>query len=136
MLARLRSILRSRRTQAVVGALLLVAFAWWVMPRPVRRVSSVDGSHAWNADQSPSRRQVLWEPPRALADLLPDAKGSLITPRLADAGATLYFSYLPPDGNADVYRSRYQDGRWQPAEPVRELNGDADDLGPALSADG
>lgn len=134
-LALLWRFLRSWYLPAAVGLLLLIALAIWIMPRRLDRVVSADGRHQWDAGQV-SQRQVLWEPPQSIEGLLPEGEGSLITPRLADGGATFYFTYRPRGQHADIYRSRLVDGTWQRAEPVAELNTEADDIGPALSHDG
>ena len=40
------------------------------------------------------------------------------------------------DGNADLYRSRFSNGRWETAEPVEQLNTEADEIGPVIRPDG
>ncbi len=134
-LAVLRRLLRSWYLPVAVGLLLLIALGIWIVPRRIDRVVSADGRLQWSAGQV-SQRQVLWEPAQAIQGLLPEGEGSLITPRLADGGSTLYFSYRPAGGHADIYRSRLVDGKWERAEPVVELNTEGDEIGPALSRDG
>src|SRR5262245_41900185 len=132
-LAALKLVLRSWYTPAALGILLLIAFAIWIMPTRNRWLVSPDGQHRRVAGDVPPR-QILWEPPAPIEGLLPDAKpGNFLTPRLADGGSTLYFSYRPKGGHADIYRSRLVHGRWQQAEPVTELNTSADELGAVVS---
>ncbi|MBM4072825.1 MAG: hypothetical protein FJ271_28440 [Planctomycetes bacterium] len=128
--------LRSWQAAAAVGVILVLALLWWVRPQRIERVVSVEGPE-WDAADAPARRQVAWAQVRGLEVPLPEGRaGKLISPRLTDAGGTLYFTFRDADGNADIYRSRLLDGRWQPAEAVAELNSAADDIGPAFSADG
>ncbi len=123
---------------AGLGVLLLIGLALWVWPRRSAWVVSADGRHEWPAGESPPPRQVLWETPQRIDNLLPQfkGKGSFITPRLADNGATLYFCFRPHGGQADIYRSQFEGGQWQPAEAVAELNSPADDIGPVLTRAG
>src|SRR5688572_23586277 len=112
-LASLRRILRSWQAAAAVAAILLVALLLWVMPRRVERVVSVEGQE-WDAGQAPARRQVVWAEARPVEVTVPGARGpgKLIAPRLADGGATLYFTFRGGDGQADIYRARLEGGRW------------------------
>src|SRR3954447_15066288 len=96
-LAALKLIPRSRSVPAGLALLLLIAFILWVMPRRLDRIVSADGRYEWVAGQGPAPRQVLWEPAQLVEGLFPEGQGqgSLITPRLADGGATLYFTFRP-----------------------------------------
>jgi WD40-like Beta Propeller Repeat/Squalene-hopene cyclase C-terminal domain/Prenyltransferase and squalene oxidase repeat len=122
-LAVLWRILCSWYLPAAVGLVFLIGFVVWIFPRPIDRVVWADG-------------QPLWGPAEPIEGFLPEGKRSLITPRLADGGGTLYFTYRAPGGRAGIYRSRLVNGQRERAEPVDELNSEADDLGPTLSRDG
>ncbi|GIW80690.1 MAG: hypothetical protein KatS3mg105_2497 [Gemmatales bacterium] len=131
----LRRIALSWYAPVALGLVLLIIFAWWVAPRRTDWYVSADGGKKWPAEQG-IPRQVLWEDASFLDGLIDGVEGNLLTPRFADNGATLYFSFKPTGGDADIYRSRFSDGEWQKAEPVRELNSAGHDLGPVISRDG
>lgn len=121
---------------AALAAGLLIYSVVWLMPRKIDSVQSVDGRQSWDASEAPPRREVVWDPARVLLE--PEEEGPVAhaTPRLTDAGATLYFTRRDPRRGADIYRSRFLDGAWQTPEPVAELNSPSDDLGPIPSKDG
>ena len=129
--------LRSWQAPTLIGVFLLAGLVLWVLPRRVERVVSADGTE-WDAREAPARRQVVWAPARPLEVALPAGRGpgKIISPRLTDGGATLYFTFRGEDGQADIYRARLVRERWQSAEPVAELNSAADDIGPVLTPDG
>ncbi len=122
--------------------ILLVVFfiglGIWLMPRRSVEFVSVDGQHRWNDEEAPPRRKVVWQPavPAKPLAAAPGVKDSEIRPQLADDGNTLYFTLRAADDSKDIYRSRLVDGQWQAAEPVAELNTEADDIGPVIQADG
>ncbi|NQT38090.1 MAG: PD40 domain-containing protein [Planctomycetes bacterium] len=123
---------------AALLTLLLLAAAWYLIPRPTTEVVSVDGQHRWDEDAAPPQRGIVWLP---AVPLQPTAapvpsEASLIRPQLAEAGSVLYFTQQKPTGDADIYRSFLHRGIWQPAEPVEALNTPSDDIGPVVSADG
>lgn len=123
---------------SVVLGMLLVAAVLWLLPRRVREVVLVDGADRWAAAEAPPRRQILWRPAESIDVGGAEGGGanSLVRPQLADGGLSLYYTLKRPDAEADIYRSRFDDGRWLPGEPVAELNSPAGDYGPVLSADG
>lgn len=128
-------IVLSWQLPAALALALLAAFLFWVMPKRRDQFVSTDGTRAWPAEKR-QPRQLLWEKPRRLDGLLPESVGgSFLTPRLAEGGTALYFSHRPAGGQADLYVSRFVNGRWQPAQPLA-VNSAADDIGPALSNDG
>jgi hypothetical protein len=104
----------------------------------VSEVSAVDGGANWIASEAPPRRQVVWQ-----AAISVEAVGlelspgdSLIRPQLADGGSTLFFTLRRKGGDADIFRSRLIDGRWQDTVPVENINSDSEDIGPSLTRDG
>lgn len=123
---------------SVVLGMLLVAAALWLLPRRVREVVLVDGADRWAAAEAPPRRQILWRPAESIDVGVAEggAANSLVRPQLAEGGLSLYYTLKRPDAEADIYRSRFDGGRWLPGEPVAELNSTAGDYGPVLSADG
>jgi hypothetical protein len=131
-------ILHSWYTPAFLIVVLIAAVLIWAMPRRIDQVTSADTDLSWSTGEAPPVRKVLWEPSQPLSGLLPDSNpgDSFVTPRLTDAGATLYFTRRTTDGQADIYRARLEFGQWQPAEPVTELNSAGEDFCSSLSADG
>jgi len=139
----LARIVKSWYFPAALTLLLLGGVLFWLIPRRVQKVVTVDGRHEWDADSAPARRQFVWKPAEALQavqqamEKRPEfAEASLIRPQLTDAGGTLYFTLRKADGDADIYRSRLMHGRWQLPKQVTELNTPSADIGPAVSADG
>lgn len=133
-----RRILHSWYVPAAMGSVLLVTLILWASPRRVEKVIATETLHEWEGGTAPARRQIVWDTPLLIEDLLPNVDGEahLLTPRLADAGTTLYFTLRIDEGPADIFRSRLVDGRWQAAAAVGELNSSHDDIGPTLSPDG
>jgi hypothetical protein len=123
---------------AAVGALIVIVFVIWALPRQVAYVVPVDGSESWKKDSAPPRQQVVWKKPESLDDLIPQEGDvrELVTPRLADHGSTLYLARRDKSGQSDLFRSRNVSGQWSQAEPLDALNSAADELGPVLSLDG
>lgn len=80
-------------------------------------------------------RDVLWQPPSALADII-NTGGDDYEPRMSADGLTLYFVRGKAGHNADIYCSRRTFEGWTQPDLLHEVNSDADDLGPEPSADG
>ena len=131
---------RFRRTWLPLGILLvvLIGFAVWLLPHRTTHVVSVDEQYNWPKDTAPSQRHIVWKPPTAVDIALrpSEVKESLIQPLLVDQGQVLYFTLRNAEGEADIYRARLVDNQWQKPKPVTELNTAADEIGPAISADG
>ncbi|HWB09840.1 MAG TPA: hypothetical protein VG826_11460 [Pirellulales bacterium] len=115
-----------------------VALADWARPRRIDAIATLDGQHRWLADPAAPTTQYAWQPSEALAELLPrrEQRDEISHPCLADQDRTLYFTLRRADGDADIYRCRRGDGRWEKAEPVTELNTPWDEEGVAVTADG
>jgi len=117
--------------------LLLAAIVYLLVPRRTTDVVLVDGEQAWNERVAPPRREIVWKPAVPVeSPPVAEAKESLIRPQPAENGTVLYFALRKPEADIDIYRSRLVSDRWQPAEPVTELNSEADDVGPVISLDG
>jgi hypothetical protein len=117
---------------------LTIALAVWARPRRIETLATLDGEHRWRADPAAPARQFAWQPGETVADLLPphDPPDEVSHPALADDGRTLFFTVRRSDGDADIYRSLWSDGDWQPATAVTELNTPWDEEGVAVSGDG
>ena len=118
--------------------IVVFAFAVWVVPKPRYSVMPVDGSPEWAGSDELQQRRIVWQPSIELSSIVPPnrANASLIAPRFADGGTTLYFTLRSEGGQADIYRSRLTHGEWAAAEAVTSLNSVSDDIGAVPSADG
>ncbi|MFP6763308.1 MAG: hypothetical protein VB858_06815, partial [Planctomycetaceae bacterium] len=130
----------SSRTQITLGILLLVGLLAWLAPRQVEHIVTVSDSESWKAGLAPSIREVLWETPASVPGLdqtlAADGGTQLVTPHLTDNGAALYFSRRVNGEQTDIFVTRIIDGQWQAAQPVSNLNSQADDLGLIVSSGG
>ncbi|MEO1980420.1 MAG: hypothetical protein ABGZ24_07875, partial [Fuerstiella sp.] len=127
--------LRSPKFAVVV---ILLAFTVWIVPKPRNGVVSVGGAGHWADLSTMQQRRIVWRPADELSSVVPTdiTDASLISPRFADGGTTLYFALRSRRSQSDIYRSRLFHGEWQPGEPVAALNSSADDVGAIPSADG
>ena len=80
-------------------------------------------------------RDILWQPPVKLDELLNTA-GEDYEPRLSWDGLTLFFVRGKAGHNADIYTARRTPTGWTQPQPLAAVNSQAEDLGPAPSADG
>ncbi|HET6881531.1 MAG TPA: hypothetical protein VFI31_15315, partial [Pirellulales bacterium] len=121
-----------------LGCALLLALAVWVRPRRIDGLATLDGEHRWWVNHSAPPRQFAWLPGEELSGLLPprDPPDEISHPCLADDGRTLYITVRRAGGDADIYRSQWFDGRWQPAVAVTELNTPWDEVGVSVNGDG
>ncbi|MCP4783769.1 MAG: hypothetical protein GY878_09465 [Fuerstiella sp.] len=126
------------RSPKLAAAVVFMIFAVWVVPKPRGRVVPIDGVGRWANLNTVPQRRVVWRPADELSSVLPTdiPDASLIAPRFADGGTTLYFALRSRSGQADIYRSRLVHGDWQAGKPVTALNSAADDVGAIPSADG
>lgn len=129
---------RLPKLPVIAAFIAILFFAIWIVPKPRGRVVPVSGPPRWADSNDPQQRQIVWQPPKELTSLIPadDANASLITPRFADGGTTLYFALRLPDKHADIYCSRLNHGEWEKAAPVASLNSPSDDMGAVPSTDG
>ena len=122
----MRRLLRSRYLPMTLLAIVLVALAIYLVPRPTREVVSVDGRHRWDENAAPPTRGIVWQPAEPVEATVPgtEAEDSLIRPQLADGGSVLYFTLQKGTGGADIYCSALRQGVWQPAGGKRfSING-------------
>jgi|GEM_PF-775225 hypothetical protein len=116
----------------LIGAIVLGVWQFrisWVV--------TADGELQWTGQSTPPSREVVWTGAQQIESLLPKAESStqMISPRLANQGATLYFTLRQDGGQSDLYVAERDDDGWKSARPIDVLNTDANELGPALSAD-
>ena len=127
----------SWQAPTAVGLVAIIAVAVWAMPHRLDQFTAVDGTAAWDAANAPPRRQIVWEPAREILFTGSDQfESDLITPRLTNAGGTLYFAGKTTDGLADIYRARRVGSGWGAARPVEELNTPFDERGAIVTPDG
>ncbi|MGE0479919.1 MAG: carboxypeptidase regulatory-like domain-containing protein [Phycisphaerae bacterium] len=127
----LRRIMLFTLVAAVLGG--AAALAWRVAPRTARYYT--DGDTIRHPLGSLAPRDVLWQPPRALAELV-DAAGDVYEPKLSWDGLSLFFVRGKAGANADLWVARRTPTGWSPPAPLGELNTQSDELGPAPSFDG
>lgn len=126
-----------RTFPVVMGVLLtavLVGLAlFFTLPRSQPVYTDADTIYA--SKEIASVRDVLWQPPEILSEVLA-TESDEYEPALSPDGLTLMFVRGRPGENADLYQSvRTTDG-WTEPEPVAGLNTESDELGPAFTPDG
>lgn len=131
---------RSRRCRAPVAvtlALLLAGavagVAWYRWPQ--RTVLSTDADTIRTPRATAALREVLWQPPIPLADVI-NTHAEDYEPRLSWDGLTLYFVRGRAGQNADIYTTQRTPSGWTAPAPLVLVNSPADDLGPAPAPDG
>ncbi|MGB2986695.1 MAG: carboxypeptidase regulatory-like domain-containing protein [Phycisphaerae bacterium] len=80
-------------------------------------------------------RDILWQPPEKLADVI-NTTGNDYEPRLSADGLTLFFVRGKAGENADIYYSTRIHEGWNEPTPLADVNSEYDDLGPEPSSDG
>ena len=80
-------------------------------------------------------RDILWQPPTRLPDLI-NTTSDEYEPRLSADGLTLFFVRGKAGKNADIYHCTRTPEGWSAPEPLREINTEYDELGAEPSADG
>jgi Tol biopolymer transport system component len=80
-------------------------------------------------------RDILWQPPRKLADVL-NTTSDDYEPRLTADGLTLFFVRGKAGENADIHYSQRTHEGWSEPVPLVGVNSECDDLGPEPSHDG
>lgn len=122
-------ILASIAVVASIGGLVL-----W-LATPSRQTFLTDADTIKVARREARVRDVLWQPPVKLADLI-NAAGNAYEPRLSWDGLTLYFVRGKAGENADIFVATRSYAGWSQPEPLAALNSEYDELGPEPSADG
>ncbi|MEM7233466.1 MAG: hypothetical protein AAF517_14910 [Planctomycetota bacterium] len=110
-----------------------------ILPFIVERSVSVytDGDRIAEPEETavPALRQILWNPPLSVGDVVNAPDTDEYEPRLSPHGDQLVFTRGRPGENAELYVSQRIRGRWTAPEPL-EVNTEADEMGASFSADG
>lgn len=80
-------------------------------------------------------RDVLWQAPQPITELAA-IPGEVYEPRLSWDGLTMLFVRGKAGANADIFASRRTPTGWSEPQALTDINTQADELGPELSADG
>ncbi len=86
------------------------------------------------AETAPTR-DILWQPPKKLAELI-NTTADDYEPRLSADGLTLFFVRGKAGENADIYISRHTHEGWTEPKPLVGVNSEYEELGPEPSPDG
>ncbi|UCF33541.1 MAG: PD40 domain-containing protein [Phycisphaerales bacterium] len=128
-----------RRRSILLWSLVLAVFAggvaagWAFWPREIAFYTDADTIRQ-PAENAPVR-DILWQPPRELTELI-NAREDDYEPRVSADGMTLFFVRGRAGENADIYvATRTPDG-WGEPVALEAVNTEDDDLGPEPSADG
>ncbi|MFO0839970.1 MAG: hypothetical protein U1D55_15785 [Phycisphaerae bacterium] len=116
---------------ATAIALGATAFSLW--PRAAWYYTDADSIRQPVSAASP--RDVLWQPPQRLSEVL-NTRDQDYEPRPSWDGLTMFFVRGKAGENADIFVSQRTPGGWTPAARLDAVNSDADDLGPAPTMDG
>ena len=136
MTGKVSALLQSRWTLLLLlgGLIALILF---VMPQRRDRVVARDGSSSWESSSAPPRREIVWSPATVIKEIQRNfPAGDFLTPHLTDNGSALYFAFRKHGRSADLFISRFQNGRWQRPTKVDALCSSANDLGATFSRDG
>ena len=115
---------------ALVAAISAAAALWLV-----GRTTYTDGRGLRVEATGNELRSVLWTPAQPLpADEVPGEHR--YEPSVSAAGDELFFVRGRPGEGADLYTARRNDDGWTTPQPLVMINTQADELGPALTADG
>lgn len=120
-----------------LAALALGAVAaglYWRFAPEVRRYYA-DGDTIRAPRETTTPRDILWQPPVKLSDLINTGEQDY-EPRLSWDGLTLFFVRGKPGENADIFVSSRAPSGWTEPAPLTDINSSYDDLGPAPTADG
>ncbi|HEY3242870.1 MAG TPA: hypothetical protein VGM03_05910, partial [Phycisphaerae bacterium] len=109
------------------------ALAWWLWPQS--RSFYTDADTIREPAASAATRDVLWQPPRALPEII-NSSGENYEPKLSADGLMLYFVRGKAGHNADIYSAQRTPDGWSEPQPLEEINSEYDDLGPEPSAEG
>ena len=130
--------LKGPRGLWAVGLVVLLLAIFWLAPRRVGRLVTVDGQDVGAAPAGAPTRQVVWSPAEAIEVEVSSDQGpiDLITPRLTGGEQTLLLTRRDEAGRLDIYESHRRDGQWEPAVPLPAINSSANDIGPLLADEG
>lgn len=125
-----------KRAAIAIGVIIIAvaaALGWRLSPRRIAVLTDADTIREPLHAAAP--RDILWQPPARLAELL-NTDTEDYEPRVSWDGLTLFFVRGKAGENADIYSSQRQPAGWTEPRPLAALNSDADDLGPEPSKDG
>ncbi|MCO6436703.1 MAG: PD40 domain-containing protein [Phycisphaerae bacterium] len=131
-----------RRSPWLVGLILLaatlggttvgvLAYAFW----PLHEAFYTDADTIREDSDVARVRDVLWQPPKMVAELS-ELGSELYEPRISADGSTLFFVRGKAGDNADIYVARRTLDGWVDPQPLEGINTPDDDLGPQPSHDG
>lgn len=124
-----------KRAAIAIGVIIIAvaaALGWRLSPRRIAVLTDADTIREPLHAAAP--RDILWQPPARLAELL-NTDTEDYEPRVSWDGLTLFFVRGKAGENADIYSSQRQPAGWTEPRPLAALNSDADDLGPEPSKD-
>lgn len=81
-------------------------------------------------------RDILWQPPRPLPDVINLSDTDVYEPRLSGDGLTIYFVKGKAGEGSDIYVARRTYEGWSAAEPLVAVNSEYEDLGPEPTPNG
>ncbi|MBU0718313.1 MAG: hypothetical protein KJ749_08700, partial [Planctomycetes bacterium] len=113
----------------------ILAGASWLVLRPRTDHFYTDGQTIRESAATAPLRDILWQPPVKVGDLVNSADNEY-EPRLSADGMTLYFVRGKAGNNAGVFFAERTPEGWTTAQPLAPVNTTWDELGPAPSADG
>ncbi|MBU0638439.1 MAG: hypothetical protein KKB50_06200 [Planctomycetes bacterium] len=122
-----------------LGAVAVLALAvgsglvWYNLPERNRFYTDADTIR--QALETATPRDILWQPPARLSELL-NTSGQDYEPRLGWDGLTLYFVRGKAGENADVFFAQRTPDGWTEPAPLEAINTGYDELGPEPSSDG
>lgn len=119
------------------GAVMLLlggAVAWWLRPAARQQLWTDADTIRVAADEA-SPRDVLWQPPSPLSELI-NTGAEDYEPRWSWDGSTLYFVRGRAGENADIYFSQRTPEGWTQPARLEIVNSEYDDLGPEPTRDG
>ncbi|MCG3128087.1 MAG: hypothetical protein CHACPFDD_02961 [Phycisphaerae bacterium] len=126
------------RTILILASVAVVAsiacLGLWLFS-PARQTFLTDADTIKVVRREARVRDVLWQPPVGLAELINSA-GDAYEPRLSWDGLTLYFVRGKAGENAEIFVTARSFAGWSQPEPLAALNSECDELGPEPSADG
>src|ERR1043165_8251259 len=125
--------------KAIIGAGILVAacvgaLVWRL--QPVRETFFTDADQIREPAGRAAPRDVLWQPPSRLLDVINTTTADDYEPKISADGLTLFFVRGKAGGHADIYTARRTPAGWTTPEPLTVVNSKYDELGPEPSADG
>jgi hypothetical protein len=117
----------------IFGAAGVAGLVWYLQPERHRFYTDADTIK--QPLESATPRDILWQPPVKLGDVLNTAEQDY-EPRLSWDGLTLYFVRGKAGENADIYCAKRTPTGWTEPRPLVDVNSGYDELGPEPSPDG